>query len=146
MTAPATFWVCLLIAVGFAHSAPPITGIAAVRKLDEKYRAALLSNNIDDVLSLYDDNVIMMPDGYPAFKGKQALAPSLSWVNAVASVRGEIGGIAYLDKEHRLILQRKTSTVIDKDGNTMFDGKTLLIWIKTSDGYKISLEMYNDNS
>lgn len=102
------------------------------------WSAAAQTSNIEDILSYWTDDAVVMSPGHPVYKGKQAIRGmveqskkipgfQISWEPLQATV-SEGGDMAYLH-------ERNTVSYIDSTGNRVTEhNKVLTVWRKDKSG------------
>jgi uncharacterized protein (TIGR02246 family) len=116
--------------------------IAAIKQLEADWRAGWLAGDVDALLSLFADDVALMPAGQPAVLGKEAIRPLYESVFREYFIQSESkvveieasGSLGYLWGAYRL-------TATPKAGGAALheEGKSLFIVKRSKDGaWKIS--------
>ena len=112
------------------------------------WSAAAQTNNIEDILSYWADDAVVMSPGQPAYKGKQAIRGmieytkkipgfQISWEPIQATV-SESGDMAYL-------LETNKVSFIDSTGSRITENKkAVTVWKKDEDGnWKNVVDIWN---
>ncbi|XP_022102601.1 uncharacterized protein LOC110985697 [Acanthaster planci] len=135
---------CSLITTGHARLNPALRGIV---QMNQQYKTALESDDKASILAMYVPDVLVLPEGYPGYVGKEKLGNNMNWISYVGTVEYDIKYLDFLNGNNVRVLELKTSTVKDKQGNIMFKGKTLLFWAWNSKTgvWQIMLEMFNSD-
>jgi len=121
---------------------------AIARRNDEmaKYFAA---NDMASLKNLYTDDCRVMPEGSETLIGKDAV-PSVfgslieggaAAIKLTTDELGPLGGGGADDT----IFERGHLAISKSDGSSMGTGKFVVIWKHTSDGYKIYIDIFNNN-
>jgi len=133
---------CAVIPTGYARQNPALWKIA---RMNEEGKTAIESNDLPALLSMYDDNVLILPNGYSGFVGKDKFEETMNWVAYVGTMEYDIKYLDYSNQANGRVLEIKESVIKSKTGDVLFNGKTLQIWSlnRYTGEWKIILEMYN---
>jgi uncharacterized protein (TIGR02246 family) len=121
--------------------------IEAIRQLAADWRSGWLSGDADALLSLYADEPVLMPQGQPAVRGKDAIRPLYEAVFQEVTVESEgtlmeievSGDLGYFWSTYRL-----TATPKAGGEKIQSEGKSLFIVKRQPDGaWKIARLMDN---
>ncbi len=111
---------------------------AKLIQTSKAWSAAAQTNNIEDILSYWADDAVVMAPGQPAYKGKTAIRGmidyskkipgfQISWEPLQATVSAS-GDMAYL-------LEKNTVSFIDSTGNRITEqNKAVTVWRKDQNG------------
>ncbi|XP_022091679.1 uncharacterized protein LOC110979863 [Acanthaster planci] len=117
-----------------------------IEDLDDEWVARVEQNSVDSVMELYDDQCVYMPPGGPSATGHTAVEQLMSWINGVGTVTKTIEEVTRMDGSASYVYHRGNFQATNKNGDTVIDGKELIIWKKDGDSYKIHVHMYNKNN
>jgi len=109
-----------------------------------KYFAA---NDMESLKNLYTEDCKVMPQGSDTKIGNQAIPEVMGGlitagaasVSLVADEVGPLGGNA------DMVFERGHFKFCKADGSQLAVGKYVVIWKKTADGYKLYIDIFNDN-
>ncbi|XP_022102602.1 uncharacterized protein LOC110985698 [Acanthaster planci] len=137
--------VCGLIHTGLARLNPELLAIA---EINQQYKAAMESGDMNSILAPYSENILFLPNGHQSIVGKDKLASYFSSVlPRVGRMEYNIKYLDYINQRTGLVLELLTVTVLDKQGNVTLKGRTLLHWKwdPQTRGFKVMLEMINSD-
>ena len=108
-----------------------------VEEIDRRWIAAFNAGDVDTVVSLYTDDVVVMPPSEPSLHGREAVR---QWLEAFfenhtarqSLINDEvvvIGDWAWMRGHFTLVIERR-----DAPGEVRHEGKHLVIWRRQEDG------------
>jgi len=109
------------------------------------YKDALLAGDVDRMIAMYTPDVRIMPDGFPTMVGTEVLKSTLGWIANVGDMKYTIEELIPMCDDGQYFMERKTTIMTDKKGNIMMDGKSVIIWKMTEAGFRVYVDIYNDN-
>ena len=160
--APASTLVVVTAAIIACNPAPAGSGAAsstasgsdndaaALMQTSRDWAKAAAAGNVDEIVSYWSDDAIVLEPNQPALVGKQAIRGmveasmkipkfSITWEPERASISKD-GGMGYLIEHNRVTLADSTGKV-----RTMY-GKAVTVWRKDASGrWKCVVDTWNDN-
>lgn len=123
--------------------------IQAIKKLAADWRSGWLAGDVEALLSLYGDDAVLMPQGHPAIRGKDAIRPLYEAALKEVTIKSEgtlmdietSGDWGYFWSTYKLTATPKSG------GETIeSEGKSLFIVKRQPDGaWKITRLIDNSN-
>jgi uncharacterized protein (TIGR02246 family) len=126
--------------------------ILAIKKIEETYRTAWLKNDAETILGLFADDAVLMPNGNPMVRGKEAMrqfwfAPSetVTTINkyetSVEQIYGE-KNLAYLVGTNELLwtMENKSKNDVKRYRST---GYFIVIYVKKGKEWKITRQSWS---
>ena len=125
--------------------------IAAINELNEQYSIHVNAGDLENFLSLWEDNAIRMEPDNPSVIGIDNIRKSLEVIFEIYSVNLAIGAETELQVANDMAFGRGTYTMslTPKEGGstTHFDGKWIDIFKRQADGsWKIYINIFNNNA
>jgi len=121
--------------------------VAAQQSIDEinlSYAEAFTKTDAAGVASFYTEDAKFMSPNAPALEGKAAIQEEMNAFFKNGAMKLEIKSIGLWGDED-LLTQESTWAVFDKDGNEKDHGKSLMIYKKEGDKWKIFRDCYNSD-
>ncbi|XP_038077218.1 uncharacterized protein LOC119745068 [Patiria miniata] len=126
---------------------PPIYNVTAkINAESAKYIQLCENNDIDGVLDLFTDDLIVMQEGYPTAIGKNDAKQYFSWINDVKTMTIDTKEGSPLNScsGDNFVFERTEIKSISST-DQVSKGKSLAIWKKVGDSYKMYTHMYNSD-
>lgn len=124
---------------------------AALMQTSRDWAKAVVRGNVDEIVSYWSDDAIVLEPDRPALVGKQAIRGmveasmkipkfSITWEPELASI-STAGDLGYLIEHNRVTLADSTGKV-----RTMY-GKSVTVWRKDASGrWKCVVDTWNNNA
>ena len=136
-------------APGTALRIDPAAERTAILELDRQWGEAIARRDVDFIANLYAPQGSLMPPNMQSAVGRDAVrqaftgvlsAPdaTLTFGNNPEIVISQAGDMAYEIGTYRYSFTSPQGPVLD-------EGKYLITWVKTPEGWKIAADMFNSN-
>ena len=120
----------------------------AIRALSARWLAAVGSREVDSIVAYYADDGALLAPGAPLAEGRDAVRAvwttlvglpglALEWTPASVRVSGA-GEMAYEIGTYRMSVDGPSGRVED-------EGKYLVVWRRTGDGWKVGADAFNSS-
>lgn len=103
----------------------------------------LFAKNDGSILNLYAEDACLLMPGAPAFCGREGLLKFFNGVYAAGSRDGKIITLAVYGDGEEYVTEEGLTQVFDSNGKMLGEGKYIVIWKKTKDGWKMFRDMFN---
>jgi len=116
----------------------------AITKSNAVYRSLFLKND-GSILSCYaDDACILQPNG-PALCGKEAMGKFFTDAYAAGVRGGRFIQLKVYGDGKGFVTEEGTLQALDDNDKIVDEGKYLVLWKKTKDGWKMYRDMFSSN-
>lgn len=106
---------------------------------------ALFAKNDGSVLALYTDDACLLQPNGKTLCGKQNIAQFFQAAYAAGVRSGKITTLDVYGDGKEYVTEVNTAQVFDANGKLVDDSKSVVIWKKTSKGWKMFRDMFNSN-
>lgn len=106
---------------------------------------SLFAKNDGSILSLYTEDACLLMPGAPAFCGREGLSKFFDGVYAAGSRDGKIITLDVYGDGEEYVTEEGLTQVFDANGKMLGEGKYIVIWKKTKDGWKMFRDMFNSS-
>ncbi|HEY9259848.1 YybH family protein [Chitinophaga sp.] len=106
---------------------------------------SLFAKNDGSILNLYTEDACLLMPGAPAFCGHDGLAKFFNDVYAAGSRNGKITTLDVYGDGGDFVTEVGLTQVFDGNGKMLGEGKYIVVWKKTKDGWKMFRDMYNSS-
>ncbi|XP_038079453.1 uncharacterized protein LOC119746546 [Patiria miniata] len=121
----------------------------AIDKQNAEFEKHFAANDMEALKKLYTDDCRLMPHGKDTQIGSQSIPEIFGEVikaggtslSLVADEVGPLGPVGTGD----MVFERGHYKFSKPDGSAFAVGKHVVIWKKTSEGYKLYIDIFNDN-
>lgn len=103
----------------------------------------LFAKNDGSILNLYTEDACLLMPGAPAFCGREGLLKFFNGVYAAGSRDGKIITLDVYGDGEDYVTEEGLTQVFDSNGKMLGEGKYIVIWKKTKDGWKMFRDMFN---
>ncbi|XP_022094122.1 uncharacterized protein LOC110981138 [Acanthaster planci] len=117
-----------------------------ISQVNHAIQECIKANDAACVLKYYHDDVRFMPDGQATVIGKKNVEPFLGWVKDERKLKWRSDETGVMDPKANFVFERTREKIYLKEDTLVLDGKGVIIWKKTDDGYKIYVQIYNYNT
>ncbi|XP_022092195.1 uncharacterized protein LOC110980129 isoform X2 [Acanthaster planci] len=118
-----------------------------ITALNTQYVNAINQDNVNSVMELYDNDCVMMLEGFETISGKSRTQPYVAkMIGDVTTVTFTSQEVTPMDDAADYVYQRSKFSGQNANGKVVYDGKSLMIWKKNDSSYKIHIHMYNSDS
>lgn len=104
---------------------------------------SLFAKNDGSILNLYTEDACLLMPGAPAFCGHEGLLKFFTGVYAAGSRDGKIITLDVYGDGEDYVTEEGLTQVFDSNGKKLGEGKYIVIWKKTKDGWKMFRDMFN---
>ncbi|XP_038057962.1 uncharacterized protein LOC119729765 [Patiria miniata] len=158
-------WLCVFLLVGLLNAPikgniPPAGGevedhkeesrgiayhpaVDEIVELGEELGECLMYKDKDCLLSMYADDVLVVPDGHAAYEGIENVEQNLGWLEYVDVIKHPAEHIEPLGPSGDYVLEVHAQDSILPDGSHK-KGKTTLIWKRIDGEFYVIFQMSND--
>lgn len=106
---------------------------------------SLFAKNDGSILNLYAEDACLLMPGAPAFCGREGLLKFFHGVYAAGSRDGKITTLAIYGDGEDYVTEEGLAQVFDGNGKMLGEGKYIVIWKNTKDGWKMFRDMFNSS-
>jgi ketosteroid isomerase-like protein len=118
---------------------------SAIDKVDKTYNQAFATGDSVLILNCYADGAVLMPPNSPVISGWNGISAffKFSYKAGVRSVVFKTAQLFGLTDQYAT--EQGTYEVFDANNTILDKGKFLVVWTKTSDGWKMYRDMFSSN-
>ncbi|XP_071794324.1 uncharacterized protein [Asterias amurensis] len=121
--------------------------LEAIEKQNAAFGKFFGANDLDGLKSLYTEDCRMMPQGADTLIGNHVVPKVMGGMRDMGAtscqlITDEVGPLGGSDDT---VYERGHYIFGKADGSELAVGKYVVIWKKTSEGYKMHIDIFNDN-
>ena len=102
----------------------------------------LALKNDGSILSRYTEDACLLPPNSPALCGKEGI---MKFFQTAPQVHGKFTTLYIYGDGKEYVTEEGLYEITDLQGKKLDDGKTLVIWKKTKDGWKMHRDMFSSS-
>ena len=102
----------------------------------------LANKNDGSILTLYTEDACLLPPNAPAVCGRENLA---KFFKDGPKINGKFTIINLYGDGKEYVTEESLYEISDLSGNKLDDGKILVVWKKTKEGWKMHRDMFSSN-
>lgn len=118
----------------------------AIAASNAVYFTSFAKNDVSIFLNRYAEDACLMPANAPKLCGKEALAKFFKEKYQKGYRGGEFETIAVYGDGGQYVTEEAIGRIFDASGQLMSEGKILVLWKKTSDGWKMFRDSFSGDS
>ncbi|XP_022110805.1 uncharacterized protein LOC110990227 [Acanthaster planci] len=121
---------------------------AAIEAKKAEWQKHFEQSDFKSVSEIYSVDCKLLPHGKPTVHGREDIPEGLSELRQKGStslswVTNEIGPMT---GNADVVFELADYKFLKSDGSSVTEGKHVAIWKKTSDGYKMYIDIFNENN